>query len=338
MKAVVIEGPRVAGYRDVEEPTAGPDDVVVLSRSVGLCRTDLEMVTGEFSDPRWVRYPVIPGHEWAGTVAEVGRNVGDVRTGDRVVCEGLIPCNSCPQCRRGQTQWCERIQSVGFSRPGGCAEVVVVPGSVVHVLPSQVSFSSAVLVEPLSVVWHALQKVTPRAAESVGVVGAGAVGCLAIALLKLYSPAEIVAYGLRESELDLARRMGATDVRRADQVRSPAATHDLVAETAGAVAAVDMSMTLARPGGRVLRLGIAGSDKTMSQAADILVTKDLTVVGSLAYTRAAWAGVVDLIRSGLLDPEPIATTNVPVRDFAKVLAEMESGNGPAGRIVLNHEG
>src|SRR6516225_7598661 len=135
MKAVVVERPNQVSYREVEEPAVGGDDVLVESRKAGLCRTDIEMMTGAFSDPRWVHFPVVPGHEWAGTVVEVGASVRSVQVGDRVVCEGLIPCHRCRRCRSGETQWCEHIEALGFTRPGGYAELVAVPGRVVHRLP-----------------------------------------------------------------------------------------------------------------------------------------------------------------------------------------------------------
>ena len=213
MKAVVVERPNRVAYTDIDEPAVGRNDVLVRSCEAGLCRTDIEMMTGVFTDPRWVQFPVIPGHEWSGTVVEVGANVESVRAGDRVVCEGMIGCNRCPACRRGQTQWCERIEALGFTRPGGYAELVTVPARVVHVLPDHVSFDAGVLVEPASVVLHGLEKARPRPGESVGVIGVGTLGSLAIALLSLYSPAAIVAYGIREEELALATELGAKPSR-----------------------------------------------------------------------------------------------------------------------------
>ena len=130
MKAVVVEGPNAVSYREVQAPAVGVGDVLVQSREAGLCRTDIEMMTGVFTDPRWVRFPVIPGHEWAGTVVEVGANVESVDVGDRVVCEGFIVCHRCRRCRSGETQWCERIEALGFTRPGGYAELVAVPEQV----------------------------------------------------------------------------------------------------------------------------------------------------------------------------------------------------------------
>ena len=143
------------------------------------------MMTGVFTDPRWVRFPVIPGHEWAGTVVEVGADV-DVRGGGR---PRRLRGNdrraiAAGRCRRGETHWCERIEALGFTRPGGYAELVAVPEQVVHRLPEHVSFDAGVLVEPASVVLRGLEKARPQTGEAVGVIGVGTLGSLAIALLR----------------------------------------------------------------------------------------------------------------------------------------------------------
>jgi 2-desacetyl-2-hydroxyethyl bacteriochlorophyllide A dehydrogenase len=329
MKAVVIERPNEVVYRDVEAPAVGPGDVLVRSRAAGLCRTDIEMMTGAFTDPRWVRYPVVPGHEWAGTVVEVGAEVGSVRVGDRVVCEGFVTCNRCRRCRDGDTHWCERIEAIGFTRPGGYAELVAAPEQVVHVLPEHVSIDAAVLVEPASVVLHGLEKAAPRPGEAVGVIGVGTLGSLAIALLRLWSPASIVAYGVREEELELARRLGAAP-------GDGAAELDLVVETAGAPAAVEQATSLCRPGGRVLLLGIAGEGRTLTLPSDLLVGKDMALIGSIAYPAAVWSRVVGLVTDGVVDLDPIVTHRFPVREFEAAVRLMDDRRGIVAKIVLEH--
>jgi D-arabinose 1-dehydrogenase-like Zn-dependent alcohol dehydrogenase len=91
MKAIVIERPHEAALVEVDKPTAGPGEVIVRSHAAGVCRTDVEMLHGELTDPRWVRFPLIPGHEWSGTIDELGDGVTDLLIGHRVVCEGMIP-------------------------------------------------------------------------------------------------------------------------------------------------------------------------------------------------------------------------------------------------------
>ncbi|MBV8219989.1 MAG: alcohol dehydrogenase catalytic domain-containing protein [Solirubrobacterales bacterium] len=339
MKAVVVERPHEVAYRDVEAPAVGPEDVLVESRAAGLCRTDVEMMTGVFTDPHWVRFPVIPGHEWAGVVAEVGRDVDAARPGDRVVCEGMIPCHSCPPCQRGETHWCERIEALGFTRPGGYAELVSVPARVVHRLPDHVTFNAGVLVEPASVVLHGLEKAAPQTGEAVGVIGVGTLGAVAIALLRLHSPARIVAYGVRAEELELARQLGASDVAPAEGDAVPFEGElDLVVETAGAPAAVQLATSLCRPGGRAVLLGIAGEGRMLTLPSDLLVGKDMALIGSIAYPASVWSRVVGLVSERVLDLDPIVTHHFPASDFAAAIDLMDHRRGIVAKIVLEHSG
>jgi 2-desacetyl-2-hydroxyethyl bacteriochlorophyllide A dehydrogenase len=337
MKAVVVEWPHEVVYREVVAPTAGRGDVLVQSREAGLCRTDIEMMTGAFADPRWVRYPVIPGHEWAGTVVGVGAGVDSFREGDRVVCEGFITCHRCPRCRAGETQWCERIEALGFTRPGGYAALVAVPERVVHRIPDHVSFDAGVLVEPTSVVLRGLEKARVQAGEAAGVIGVGTLGALAIVLLGLHSPSRIVAYGVREEELELARQLGASDVILTGDGTPAEAELDLVVETAGAPDAVTLATQLCRPGGRALLLGIAGEGRALSLPADLLVGKDMALIGSIAYRESTWSRVVGLLAAGALDIDPIVTHRFPVSEFEEAVRLMDHRQGIVAKIVLEHD-
>lgn len=336
MKAVVVERPHEVSYQDVDEPAVGARDVLVESREAGLCRTDIEMMTGEFTDPRWVHFPVIPGHEWAGTVVAVGDEVDAVAIGDRVVCEGFITCGRCGPCRRGETQWCERIDALGFTRPGGYAELVAVPDRIVRPLPDHVSFDAGVLVEPASVVLSGLEKARPRPGESVGVIGVGTLGALAIVLVRLHSPAHIVAYGVRDEELELARRLGADEVALAGDGALIDPELDLVVETAGASAAVELATKLCRPGGRALLLGIAGEGRTLTLPSDLLVGKEMALIGSIGYPAAVWSRVVGLVAERVLELDPIVTHGFPVSEFADAVALMDDRRGIVAKIVLEH--
>jgi 2-desacetyl-2-hydroxyethyl bacteriochlorophyllide A dehydrogenase len=338
MKAVVIERPHYVSWRDVEVPAVAPHDVLVRSREAGLCRTDIEMMTGAFTDPRWVHYPLIPGHEWSGTVLEVGEAVESVRTGERVVCEGFIPCHRCPRCRTGETHWCENIEAIGFTRPGGYAELVAVPEQVVHRLPAHVSFDAGVLIEPASVVLHGLEKADPVPGEAVGVIGVGTLGALAIALLRSHSPSRIVAYGVREEELEFAQQLGASEVVLVGSDGGvPADELDLVVETAGAPAAVELAASICRPGRRAVLFGIAGEGRRLTLPSDQLVSKDIALIGSIAYPAAVWTRIVGLVASRVLDLDPIVTHRFPASEFAEAVRLMDERRGIVAKIVLEHE-
>jgi threonine dehydrogenase-like Zn-dependent dehydrogenase len=345
VKALVIERPRDVGVRDVPTPTVRAGEVLVATRAVGVCRTDLELVTGELDDPRWVRFPCIPGHEWSGEVVEIGEGVRSVVPGDRVVGEGMVPCLTCAPCRRGDTHLCENYDQVGFTRGGGCGEYVLVPERNLHTIPAHVSYDAAVLVEPGSVVLQGVERLGLRPGEAVGVIGIGTLGSIAIKLARLWSPTAIVAYGLRDEELAFAKSLGAdhvVNVTKGDPVATTRALLgrelDAVVETAGAVAALELATQLPREGGRAVTMGVAGAGRELTLPSDHFVFRDLTLTGSVTYTVATWARMVGLLSDGLVDFEPIVTHRFPLSRYEDAFRLMDDRSGVVAKIVLHHEG
>ena len=334
MRAIVVERPNAVALRELEAPVPGRGEIRVRSVRAGVCRTDLDIVAGAL-DPRWVRFPIVPGHEWSGTVDEVGDGVSGFEHGERVVCEGNIPCLACPRCHAGETHLCRNYDAVGFTRGGGFGELVVVPARVVHRLPDHVSFDAAVLVEPGSVVLKALDRVRVQPAETVGVVGVGALGAIALTLARLHAPATVVAYGVRAEELELARTLGADEVVDVGSTDPEAETQrlvgdglDVVVETAGAVDALELSTRIAREGGRIATLGIAGQGRELTLPADRIALRDLSLLGSVGYTSQTWARMVDLSR--------IVTHRFPLERFEEAFALMDDRRGVIAKIVLEH--
>jgi len=337
MRAIVVERPDAVSLTEIETPTPGPGEARVRSVVAGVCRTDIDIITGAL-DTRWVRFPLVPGHEWSGVVDAVGEGVTVVEPGQRVVCEGNIGCMSCSRCRAGDTHLCERYDAVGFTRGGGWGEFVVVPARILHTLPDHVSFEAAALVEPGSCVVKALGRARIEPAETVGVVGVGAMGALAIRIARLRSPATIVAYGLRDEELELAKALGADEVVNIARDDVDEGMLDVVVETAGAVPAVELSTRLVREGGRVVLLGIAGHEQELALPADRIPLRDISVLGSVGYTTAAWAHMVALLRDELVDLDPIVTHRFPLERFEDAFALMDERSGIVARIVLEHIG
>ena len=343
MKAVLIERPNEVAYVELDAPTAGPGEVVVRSHAAGVCRTDLEILHGALTDPRWVRFPLIPGHEWSGTIFEVGEGVDDLEVGTRVVCEGMIPCNRCRRCKEGKTQLCLNYDQIGFTRGGGYGEYVRVPRHVVHALPDTVSFAAGVLVEPGSCVFGAFERGRPRPGETIGVLGIGTLGSLAVTLARLFSPEAVIAYGLRPAELEFASGLGADATVHVAEEDPVAATHrlagdglDLVLETAGSAAAVELATRLVRPGGRVVLLGIAGEGHMLELPADRIVFGDMAVIGSFSYSTSEWSQVVGLLEQGLLDLDPIVTHRFPASRFEDAFAVLDEQRGTVAKVLLEH--
>jgi 2-desacetyl-2-hydroxyethyl bacteriochlorophyllide A dehydrogenase len=333
MKAVVIEQPGKVVLAEIDPPTFGQDEILVRSHSVGICPTDLKILHGLMPDGI-VRYPCIPGHEWSGTVLDGGDSVEGVGRDDRVVCEGMIPCGRCRRCLSHETNLCERYDQIGFTRPGGYAEVVAVPSRVVHRLPETVSLEAGSLIEPASCVLSALDRGALTTGEVVAVIGAGTLGLMTIVLARSLGAQAVFAYGVRDAELKAAKRLGATEVLRPGERTE--ADIDLVVDTAGGVAAMHTGLDVVRRGGRLVLIGTAGEGERLDVSADIFVRKHTEVIGSLSYTSQAWLRALEFAGTGRLELDRFVAARLPLSDFAGGFAMVERPGDLVGRVVLQH--
>src|SRR5216117_911810 len=211
MRAVVVDRPGAATLRRVPRPEPRAGEVLVRVAAAGICGSDVEVLEGR-RPKRYVRYPIIPGHEWAGTVEAVGPGVADVEVGAAVVAEGFRACGDCARCREGLTNADEvDYAETGFTHAGAFADFVCVPAHLVHQLPAGSDLAAAALLEPAACVAQGLLEIDLRPGLTVAVVGSGTVGLLALALLSLVSPKRLALVGTRPARLELGTAMGATE-------------------------------------------------------------------------------------------------------------------------------
>jgi len=339
-RALVIAGPGSMSLQDVAEATPGQGEAAIRPAYVGICGTDLELLAGDV-DPAFVCYPLVPGHEWSGTVEAVGPGVTGLEPGQRVIVEGVIPCRACARCIRGETNLCEHYDELGFTRPGAAAEQVIVPAQLVHVLADSVSMPEAALAEPAAVAWRALGRGRPWPGERVAVVGDGTIGLIAAHLASLFSPAEVVVHGLRADQAGLATGLGASgfvawspDHSATGSDAAGAGRFDLVIEAAGTPAAVESAIALARRGGRVVLVGLAGNGVAARLPIDQVVNNDLQLSASFSYTSGAWSEVASLLSSGQVRLGPLITHRFPLHAYAAAYQVLRNGAGPRGKVLL----
>jgi 2-desacetyl-2-hydroxyethyl bacteriochlorophyllide A dehydrogenase len=328
-RALVITSPGIIGLQDAPELVPGPGEVVARPVHTGICGTDLELLAGVV-DPAYVRYPLVPGHEWSGVIEAVGPDVTGLEPGQPVIAEGIIPDRICAECVQGNTNLCVVYDELGFTRAGTAADQVLLPAQVVHVLGDSVSLLEAALAEPAAVAWRAIGRGHPRPGERIAVVGDGTLALITAHLLRLYSPAELVVVGQRPAQAALAAELGATEFT----VEMPDERFDLVIEAAGSAGAVERALGLPRRGGRVVLVGLAGNDVKAAFPIDDAVNNDLLISASFAYTSAAFAEVAALLSAGQISPAPLITHRFPLEDYAKAYEVLRAGSGCRGKVML----
>jgi len=325
-RALVVTAPGHVVLSTRQVPAAAPGQTLVRPDLVGLCGTDLEIIGGQV-DPAYIRYPIGLGHEWTGIAA------GDSPlAGARVVVEGIVACGRCARCARGETNLCQTYDEFGFTRDGAAADLVAVPSGLVHPIAPGVAADDAVLTEPAAVVYRGLARAQAAPGSRALVIGDGTIALLAVYLLRLWSPAEVVLLGRRAAQAQLAVTAGAARFETSPDAAGSG--YDLVVEAAGSVQAASAAVEAARRGGTVLLLGLPPHGETVALAVDDVVNDDLALLGSFSYTAAAWGDVVGLLNSGLIRPGFLITHRFSLADWEQAIACLRGGDGQRGKVVL----
>ena len=343
MRALLVDGPGSAGVTDVPEPVPGPGEVLVAVEAAGICGSDVELLNGR-RPAAYVRYPVVPGHEWAGRVAAVGPEVDGLALGDPLVAEGLRSCGVCDRCAEGRTNLCGAgYAETGFTLPGALAERLVVPAGLVHRLPADRPLEPAALLEPAACVAGGLLEAgMPLPGQRVAVVGDGPLGLLALLLLRTASPAELVLVGHRPARCALGLACGATRVvvtghGDGDDLASLAGRMDAVVDGTNHPSGAVTALTLLRRGGTAVLLGISGLGRPAIDP-DVVALGHLRVQGVFAASRAAWRWVVGLYAAGILDPAPLVTHRFALDEADRAFAVLTTPGGDAVKVLVRPGG
>ncbi|MGB2861908.1 MAG: alcohol dehydrogenase catalytic domain-containing protein, partial [Sedimentisphaerales bacterium] len=211
MKALIYTKPYSFEYSDFPDPVPGDDDVLIRVKACGICGSDVHGFTGKTG--RRIP-PLIMGHEAAGIVERLGKNVSGFEKGDRVCFDSTVYCNKCEACLSGLFNRCDKRQVLGvsvpaFKRHGAFAEYVAVPSWIVSKIPDELSFVHAALLEPASIGTHAANRAPISNKDTVVVIGAGTIGLFILQAARLRGAAKVIAVDINEFRLDLAKKLGA---------------------------------------------------------------------------------------------------------------------------------
>ena len=340
MRVGLITGMQQLEFREFPTPTAEAGKAVVEITGCGICGTDIHAYAhgGPYS-------PAICGHEWAGTVRACGPAVESVRDGDRVAI-GIAPaCGTCDLCLAGAGAQCMSalMSMIGLDAMapphGGFASAILVNAARLYRLHPEISDADAALLEPATVVTHALRRTPIRTGESVVVLGAGPIGLLALQLARIAGAGSVVVIEPEHSRAELARTLGATDVLDPDQpdleerIKSHcgAVGADLVLECAGVPSTIQRAVDLVRRGGRVGLVGLASQPATIIPGTWLV--KEVTVTASLAYTHEEFEITQDLAASGRLQLAPLITDTIGLGGLEDALKRLMKPSGQVKVLV-----
>lgn len=330
MKAAIYEGPGKLSLVDLADPVALPDGVVVRVSDCGICGSDVHSL----ASGKWVGSGQVMGHELSGSVADIGRDVSELRIGERVVLRPLINCGHCWYCQRGMPYFCPRAIGPAYTAPGGFAEYLSVPHAVVDEVlfrtPDGLSDQEGALIEPLSVALHAFNLSRARAGDTVLVLGSGTIGLTCAQLFQRLGHCSVIIADYSPFRLRIAEKVGVTHTVDASEDLPGAVKGlvgaskgagfvdgldiDIVVEAAGAASATNQALQMVRHGGTVV--SIALFEQAIPIDPNYLVQKELRWLGSYGYS-TEFSSALALVEDGTVNVRDLVSQVFPLDEITQ---------------------
>ncbi|MFD5250304.1 zinc-dependent alcohol dehydrogenase family protein [Amycolatopsis sp. NPDC058340] len=333
MRAAIVDKPGEIRVGEVPDPKPGDRQVVVKVGACGICGTDLHIADGHFPP---TPYPIVPGHEFAGEIVELGADVpGGWKIGDRVAVDPSLFCGYCKPCRSGRGNLCENWNATGDTVDGAFAEYVAVPSANCYRMPDTMTWEQGALVEPVSCAVHGVRRIGVEAGERFLVVGAGTMGLIMQQLLQR-AGAQVTVVDRNTSRLGRAMDLGAAavagDVKDLDDEK-----FDAAADCTGAAPAIEAAFDSLQRGGRLLVFGVAPAEARVALSPFRIYNDEITVVGSMAVMNS-FGAALDLVADGAVDTAALLTDTLPLEQYPDALALMRSGAGLKVQVIPGGEG
>ena len=327
MKAALFEKPHVLNVVSKDLRRLRDDEVLVKVEACGVCGTDVHIVEGiSRSTP-----PVVLGHEYVGTVWEVGKGVANLRTGQRVAIDPNIACGQCTYCRLGLVHLCENLRALGVDIDGGMAEYCIVPAGQAYTLPEGMSADVAAFVEPVSCAVHGIDRAQICAGDTVVILGCGTVGLIMLQLAKIAGAARLIAVEPLEHKRAMAQRLGAEVVidpanedPKAVVFDTTLIGADVVIECVGRTSTVELALELPRRGGTVVIFGICPIGATASFEPNKVYFRELTITGSHVNPHT-FSRAIALLASGKLRVDQFPISRFPLGGVHEALVAQRDG-------------
>lgn len=348
MKAAVLHASRDLRYEEIEKPKAGPGEVVIRVRAAGICGSDVPRVNGTAAH----YYPIVLGHEFAGTIAEIGEGVEGLHIGQRATAAPLVPCMKCADCQQGNYSLCKHYKFIGSSLFGSFADYVKVPALNVVPFDDSVDFMQAAFFEPSTVALHGLRVNDYRGGEYVAILGGGTIGLFTMQWAKLLGARKTVVFDISDERLTLAAKLGADAVINTttpDFIQQAmdytgGRGYGFVFETAGQNATMDMAFSLAAGKARVCFIGTSSKDVQFGwKQFELMNRKEFLLTGSwMSYSAPfpgeEWLMTADYFGDGRLRfDESIVYKKFPMGEAAQAFAMYLEPGAVKGKLMLVNE-
>ncbi|KAI0765342.1 NADP+-dependent D-mannitol dehydrogenase [Fomes fomentarius] len=339
MRAVYYHEPRNFEIREVPIPKFTDDEVLFKVTACGVCGTDSHVHEGEFI----AAFPLIPGHEVAGEIVAVGKNVSGFEKGDRVVADPTILCGGCFYCRRGRPLLCENFKGVGVSMDGGFSQYVPFNAKKVFKI-NNLSDEEATLVEPAACAVHGMDQLAASVGIEALIIGAGPTGLILAQLLKLNGAVRVVVAANKGIKLDLAKSLDAgheyieldrenPDAQWEELKKKNPFGFDVVVEATGSEKIANDAINYVRRGGTLMIYGVYSNNARVHWPPSKIFVDEIRIIGSFAQAHC-FPRAIAYLESGNIKVKGMVTDVFTVDDYAKALDKMRTQSAVTVKIVV----
>jgi len=338
MQAVVLEDIGNFSVKTVDKPRCPADGILIKVEACAICATDVKVFR---YGHRLIKPPRITGHELAGTIVEVGKEVKGYRQGDRVTVAPAVPCGRCYYCRRGLQATCAEPTAIGYHYDGGFAEYMAVPPQAVktdcvNVLADSVSFEAAALTEPLAAILHCQEVSEVKLGDTVTVIGAGPLGCMHAWVARTHGATTVIMVDISSERLKLAQIARADayiDASKKDATRrvlemTEGRGAEVVIVACSSAKAQEQALDMVCPQGKINFFGsLPKGNSTISINGNVIHYKECSVSGSQGSAPRHNKSALDLIAKGIIKTDTLITHRLPLADYLKGITIAEQGVG-----------
>jgi threonine 3-dehydrogenase len=325
----------------VDEPQVGPGQVKIKLEAASVCGTDLHIYSWDGWSASRIKPPLIVGHEFCGSIVELGEGVTERAIGDFVASESHIVCGHCKQCRAGQAHVCVNTVILGVDVDGGFAEYAVIPWQNARPTDRSIPKEVAAFQDALGNAVHTAMA-GPIEGKTILITGMGPIGLFAVGICKAKGAAKVIATEISEYRIDLAKKMGVDvilspkDGPLAPRIAAEAPEGvDATLEMSGHPSSLELAVECTRPGGRISLLGLYGDCKQQVDM-NALIFKGIEMKGIVGRNLwETWDQMGEILKSGKLDLSPVITHVMHYTEFQKAMELMKAGQ--AGKVVFTFE-
>lgn len=336
MKQAVMTSPGVIEYRDVPVPPVGDDQIKVKMKRIGVCGSDIHVNHGKHP---YTSYPVVQGHEVSALVVETGKNVTNVKVGDKVTIQPQVVCGECYPCTHGMYNDCEVLKVMGFQTTGMASEYFVTEASKALKLPDNMSWDHGAMIEPLAVAVHAIRRYGSVAGKGVLVLGGGPIGNLVAQTANAMGASRVMVSELSAYRLETAVKCGITTVDPSEKdLRDEIFNFfgkdgaDVIFECIGINVTMDQAIRFARKGSDIVVVGVFADLGTINMG--FVQDHELRLIGTAMYREEDYVEAINLVGSGKISFDPLITHHFDFDDYKQAYDVIDQQKDKAMKVII----